>query len=170
MAKRNSKLGRVEVLEFLKSGRKLNALVAQREFGCVGSTLAFFIYQLRQEGWDILTKIKKGHKGSRYAEYTLSPDWRLVSEEEKRMAIAISNLETKMKPKAFTLNDFKVGDVIEVNFSDDPVTVLGVLCKGGPVVGPFGKFIADQDLVIVESVGALVANVTLDVIVRKVNK
>lgn len=100
-----SKQNKEEVLGFLKGGYKLNALVAHREFGHIGSTLAGIIRELRLEGWDINTKMKKGPKsGRKYAEYTLSPNWRLIGEALKREDKA------KDKAKKLSVRNFKVGD------------------------------------------------------------
>jgi hypothetical protein len=168
MAKRNSTLGRTHVLGFLKKGLKLNALVAQREFGCVGSTLAFFIFQLRQEGWDITTKMKTGHKGSRYAEYTLSPNWRLVGEEEKRMEIAMNAVTAKMGLKEFSLTDFVIGDRISTKLDDEVVTVIGVLDKGCPLQTPLGAIqVPVAHLIIAKDDGESFMNLTLDNVIKK---
>lgn len=97
-----------EVLEFLKGGYKLNALIAHREFGHIGSTLAGIIRELRLEGWEIYTKLKRAPKsGRKYAEYTLSPNWRLVGEELKR-----AELKEQETPKVavMSIRKLKIGD------------------------------------------------------------
>lgn len=100
-----SEKNKSEVLGFLKGGYKLNALIAHREFGHIGSTLAGIIRELRLEGWDIQTKLKKGPKsGRKYAEYTLSPNWRLVGEEVKRQELK------EERAKKLSVRNFKIGD------------------------------------------------------------
>lgn len=100
-----SEKNKQEVLGFLKGGYKLNALIAHREFGHIGSTLAGIIRELRLEGWDIQTKLKKGPKsGRKYAEYTLSPNWRLVDEEVKRQELK------EERAKKLSVRNFKIGD------------------------------------------------------------
>lgn len=100
-----SEKNKKEVLAFLKGGYKLNALIAHREFGHIGSTLAGIIRELRLEGWDIQTKLKRGTKsGRKYAEYTLSPNWRLVGEEVKREELK------EERTKRLSVRNLKVGD------------------------------------------------------------
>lgn len=99
-----------EVLNFLKGGYKLNALVAHREFGHIGSTLAGIIRELRLEGWNIQTKLKRGpNSGRKYAEYTLSPNWRLVGEELRRDKLQ------KDKVKKLYIRKLKVGDGVFID-------------------------------------------------------
>ena len=46
-----------QVLEFLKLGLRLNPVVATRELGLIGSTLAYHIHNLRHKGWNITTHL-----------------------------------------------------------------------------------------------------------------
>lgn len=109
MEKVYSEKNKQEVLGFLKGGYKLNALIAHREFGHIGSTLAGIISELRLEGWDIKTKLKKGPKsGRKYAEYTLSPNWQLVGEEVKRQELKDT------RTKKLSVRNFKIGDGVRL--------------------------------------------------------
>lgn len=117
-----SEKNKKDVLEFLKGGYKLNALIAHREFGHIGSTLAGIVRELRLEGWDIMTKLKKAPKsGRKYAEYSLSPNWRLVSEELKRQEILESGQQS------ITIRNLKIGDeVVLLNGYKVTLTVLSL--------------------------------------------
>lgn len=63
---------REQILKYLKSGRPLNNLIATKEFGVVGSTLAYSIHKLREAGHNIHTERKQTFSGSSYAEYRLA--------------------------------------------------------------------------------------------------
>lgn len=92
-----------KVLEFLQTGRRLTPLIAMQQIGLIGSTLAYHIHILRSEGWDIKTHEKvSAYNGSKYAEYTLASNWRLVSEQEKRESIS--------KYKPLEIRDLRIGD------------------------------------------------------------
>ena len=94
-----------KVLKFLQLGNKLTPVVAMREMGLIGSTLAYHIHTLRSEGWDIKTKYKtSSYSGSRYAEYSLSTNWRLLSEAERRAEA----LEQKGRP--LHIRQLRIGD------------------------------------------------------------
>lgn len=96
-----------QVLEFLKLGLRLNPVVATRELGLIGSTLAYHIHNLRQQGWDIQTKMKRSrYSGNKYAEYKLDPSWRLLSEVEKREALK--------GRYSFHIRNFKIDDRVEL--------------------------------------------------------
>ena len=97
-----------QVLEFLKLGLALNPVVATRELGLIGSTLAYHVHNLRHQGWDIQTKMKRSkYSGNKYAEYHLDPSWRLLSETEKREAL-------KGRP-SFHIRNFKIDDRVELS-------------------------------------------------------
>lgn len=105
-----SEKNKKEVLDFLKGGYKLNALVAHREFGHIGSTLAGIVRELRLDGWDINTKLKKGPKsGRKYAEYTLNPNWRLIGEELKRAKL---QEQKNKKISILSIRNLKIGDYV----------------------------------------------------------
>lgn len=96
-----------QVLEFLKLGLRLNPVVATRELGLIGSTLAYHIHNLRHKGWNITTKLKRSkYSNSKYAEYKLDPSWRLLSEAEKREAL-------QGRP-CFHIRNFKIDDRVEL--------------------------------------------------------
>lgn len=122
-----SEKNKQEVLAFLKGGYKLNALIAHREFGHIGSTLAGIIRELRLEGWDIQTKLKRGPKsGRKYAEYTLSPNWRLVGEEVKREELK------EERTKRLSVRNLKVGDgVVLVTGAEVYITAISVNVLSG---------------------------------------
>lgn len=110
MGRKNKRLTqKLKVLEFLKRGYKLNALVALRELNCISTSLVCLIHTLRSEGWDIQTEFKKAYSGGKYAEYSLSPNWRTMEEEVKR-----EKVKTSSKP--FDIRDFRIGD--KVGLSD----------------------------------------------------
>ena len=97
-----------QVLEFLKLGLRLNPVVATRELGLIGSTLAYHIHNLRHKGWNITTKLKRSkYSNSKYAEYKLDPSWRLLSEAEKREALAGRRI--------FNIRNFKIDDRVELS-------------------------------------------------------
>jgi len=156
MSKRKSNTGRNDVLEFLKNGYKLNALVAHREFGMIGSTLAFTVFKLRERGWDIETEYKKAPlSGKKYAEYTLSANWRLGSETLKREDIA----KTMTQPKVWKLRDFKIDQ--KVLTKADKVLVI----KGINDETPFG---GKESLILVDLEADKYMKATLDFVVKKV--
>lgn len=97
-----------QVLEFLKQGLTLNPVVAIRELGLIGSTLAYHVHNLRHQGWDIQTKMKRSkYSGNKYAEYYLDPSWRLLSETEKREALK--------GRRGFHIRNFKIDDRVELS-------------------------------------------------------
>nr|DAU39331.1 MAG TPA: helix-turn-helix domain protein [Caudoviricetes sp.] len=97
-----------QVLEFLKLGLVLNPVVATRELGLIGSTLAYHVHNLRLQGWDIQTKMKRSkYSGSKYAEYWLAPSWRLLSETEKREALK--------GRRSFHIRNFKIDDRVKLS-------------------------------------------------------
>ena len=97
-----------QVLEFLKQGLTLNPVVAIRELGLIGSTLAYHVHNLRHQGWDIQTKMKRSkYSGNKYAEYYLDPSWRLLSETEKREALKGRH--------SFHIRNFKIDDRVELS-------------------------------------------------------
>jgi hypothetical protein len=121
-------MSKLKVLKFLQKGNGLNAVVAQKEFGCVGSTLAFYIWQLRQEGWQIQTKMKKSFMDQKYAEYTLHSSWRYPDEEERRKDIAIA----KLTPKVHALSDFKIGDRVLIEGLKEEGVIRCLITEGTP--------------------------------------
>ena len=58
-----------EILNHLKAGNELNPMLALERFGCM--RLAARISDLRAEGHQIETTVKKGHNGKVYASYRL---------------------------------------------------------------------------------------------------
>lgn len=56
-----------KVLRHLQSGRSLTNLQALQEYGTM--SLAYHVWALRQEGYDIRTRIRTSYNGRRYAEY-----------------------------------------------------------------------------------------------------
>ena len=57
------------ILRHLKRGRKLTAIQALKDFHCF--RLAARISDLREDGWDIRTKMIETEGGSRIAEYRM---------------------------------------------------------------------------------------------------
>lgn len=60
-----------QILKHLQNGHKLNNLIATKEYGCVGSSLAFAIHSLRKEGHQIETERKRTARNKGYAEYSM---------------------------------------------------------------------------------------------------
>ena len=58
-----------DILNHLKSGNELNPMLALERFGCM--RLAARIADLRSDGHNIETTVKKGHNGKVYASYRL---------------------------------------------------------------------------------------------------
>jgi len=59
------------ILAHLKSGRSITPAKALAEYGVW--RLSAIIYQLKKEGYDIVTELKRSPAGKPYAEYTLQP-------------------------------------------------------------------------------------------------
>tara|TARA_Y100001973_G_scaffold66657_1_gene97439 strand:- start:305 stop:508 length:204 start_codon:yes stop_codon:yes gene_type:complete len=57
-----------QILEYLKSGKKISPLIALKKFGCF--RLSARIFNLRQEGNPIITE-NVTRKGKTFAEYSL---------------------------------------------------------------------------------------------------
>jgi len=57
-----------QILEYLKSGKKISPLIALKKFGCF--RLSARIFNLRQEGNPIVTE-NVTRKGKTFAEYSL---------------------------------------------------------------------------------------------------
>lgn len=58
-----------DILNHLKQGGELNPMLALERFGCM--RLAARISDLRSEGYQIETLVKKSHSGKVYASYRL---------------------------------------------------------------------------------------------------
>ena len=58
-----------DILKALKKGRKINPLMALSEWGVF--RLAARVKNLREQGYDIATNMKKSANGKRFAEYKL---------------------------------------------------------------------------------------------------
>lgn len=57
--------------EFLTQGRKLNSLIAEKEFGIKHNTCCYYIWRMRKEGYKISTEKKQSFTGRDYAEYRI---------------------------------------------------------------------------------------------------
>ena len=58
-----------DILKALKRGRKMTAIKALSEFGCF--RLAARIGELRDDGYNIVSRMVKSSNGKRFAEYRL---------------------------------------------------------------------------------------------------
>jgi hypothetical protein len=62
---------RLQVQRYLAQGHRLTPLVAQRKFGCM--RLGARVWELREDGWPIVSKLVDVGNGKRVAEYRIQP-------------------------------------------------------------------------------------------------
>ena len=74
LLKENRVSQKSRVLKHLQNGHSINNLIATKEYGCVGSSLAYIIFSLRKDGHKIATETKTTANSTSYAEYTIIRD------------------------------------------------------------------------------------------------
>lgn len=65
---------KTRVLDFLKQGRHLNSLVAEKEFGIKANTLCYYVYCFRKAGFNVVTNMRETYSSTKYAEYRIIRD------------------------------------------------------------------------------------------------